>query len=99
MLENKRDLQAMVTSSDAFPGPSQDDVRRIRVPTLMLSGARTVTCHRLIDDLLARSLPKCERVVIDDAGHEMWSEQPERCRTLAMDFLEGSPGAIIATAI
>jgi pimeloyl-ACP methyl ester carboxylesterase len=98
MLQNKRDLRAMVTSSNAFPGPSPDDVRRIRVRVLMLSGDRTMAHHRLIDAQIERTLPKCQRVIIDDASHEMWAEQPDRCRALAMDFLERSHGAIIARA-
>jgi pimeloyl-ACP methyl ester carboxylesterase len=33
-------------------------------------------------------LRRCRRVVIQDAAHEMWSEQPDQCRERAIEFFE-----------
>jgi pimeloyl-ACP methyl ester carboxylesterase len=84
--DNINDLRVMVTFSDAFPGPSRDEVNRIDCPILLLSGERTISVHRLIDGELERTLRRCNRVVIRDARHEMWPEQPDECRRQAIEF-------------
>ena len=35
---------------------------------------------------LTQLLPKAESVVIQDATHEMWAEQPDTCRARAVAF-------------
>jgi haloalkane dehalogenase len=34
-----------------------------------------------------RELPSTELVAIEDAGHFVWDEQPERCAAALTDFL------------
>jgi pimeloyl-ACP methyl ester carboxylesterase len=82
-----RDWAAQTMSATPFPELSRDAVRRIAAPALMLSGARTIPLHALVDDELERLLPKCERVVIPDASHDLWADQPERCREATLAFL------------
>jgi non-heme chloroperoxidase len=82
-----RDWAAQTMATAPFPDLAPDAVRAIAAPTLLLSGARTIPLHSLIDDELARLLPSCERVVIPDASHDLWADQPERCRAAALSFL------------
>lgn len=79
----------MVMSSDAFPGPSREEVNRTDCPILLLSGERTIPVHRLIDAELERTFKRCHRIMIQDAGHGMWAEQPDACRRQAMEFFRG----------
>ena len=55
-----------------------------------LSGAfgseRTLEIHKFVDGEL-RPLLRAERVMIPNASHDMWSEQPELCRQAALAFL------------
>ena len=86
-IANLREWQALTTSRDAFPALSRADVKRIKAPALMLSGERTLTIHKFVDGELQPLLLNGERVVISNASHDMWSEQPEACRQAALAFL------------
>jgi non-heme chloroperoxidase len=83
-----RDWAAQTMSTAPFPHLAPDAVREIGAPALLLSGARTIPLHALVDDELERLLPNCERVVIPDASHDLWADQPERCRAATLAFLE-----------
>jgi non-heme chloroperoxidase len=81
------DWAAQTMSSTPFPELSRDAVRAIRAPVLMLSGARTIPLHALVDDELERLLPNVTRIVISAASHDLWADQPERCREFTLGFL------------
>jgi pimeloyl-ACP methyl ester carboxylesterase len=82
-----REWQALTTSRDAIPPLSREDVKRIKAHVLMLSGAQTLPIHKFVDSELQPLLSHGERVVIPNASHEMWSEQPELCRRAVLAFL------------
>ena len=84
---NLPEWQALTTSRDAFPALSREDVKRIKAPALMLSGERTLNIHKFVDGELQPLLLNGERVVISNASHDMWGEQPEACRQAAFAFL------------
>jgi pimeloyl-ACP methyl ester carboxylesterase len=87
VMRTARDWAAQTMSTAPFPDLARDAVRAIAAPTLLLSGARTIPLHSLIDDELGRLLPSCERVLIPDASHDLWADQPERCRAATLAFL------------
>jgi pimeloyl-ACP methyl ester carboxylesterase len=82
-----RDWAAQTMSTAPFPDLARDAVRGIAAPVLMLSGARTIPIHALVDDELERLLPNAERVVIPDASHDLWVDQPDACRAATLEFL------------
>ena len=86
LMDNIREWEALTTSRDAFPLLRREDARRIKVPTLMLTGDRTLRIHQLVNDELEHLLSNGERVRIN-ATHEMWEEQPEKCRQATLAFL------------
>lgn len=85
---NLREWQALSTSTDAFPNLRREEMAGIRAPTLLLGGAQTLTLHKLLDAQYAVLLPHCTRVIIPNATHEMWDEQPADCREKTLEFLE-----------
>jgi non-heme chloroperoxidase len=87
VMRASRDWAAQTMSSAPFPELPRDAVREIAAPTLMLSGTRTIPLHALVDDELERLLPNVERVVIPDASHDLWADQPDRCRAATLTFL------------
>src|SRR6185436_5101326 len=87
LLENALEWRALTRSRDAFPDLPLDAVRRIKAPTLLLSGERSLALHGLLDRQLAGLLPRSERVVIPNATHEMWNEFPAECRSAALTFI------------
>jgi pimeloyl-ACP methyl ester carboxylesterase len=87
LLGNIREWEALTTSSDAFPILPREDVRRVTIPTLMLSGANSYSIGKLIDAELARVLPNVQRVIVPDATHETCNEQPAFCAETIRSFL------------
>jgi pimeloyl-ACP methyl ester carboxylesterase len=86
LVENALEWRALTISKDPFPDLPLSVVRRIRAPTLLLSGQRSLTLHGLIDTQLERLLPRKERIIVTNATHEMWNEYPEECRSAALLF-------------
>jgi pimeloyl-ACP methyl ester carboxylesterase len=57
-----------------FPPLSADDVRRIHVPTLLVTGEDSPAFLKRLADRLAELLPNLERVEIPDASHVMHAQ-------------------------
>jgi pimeloyl-ACP methyl ester carboxylesterase len=90
LLRNARELEALVTSDNMYPALDRDSVRKIAAPTLLLSGEKSPPVHKSVDEELARLLSqKGQRVIIRDADHGMWFQQPEACRKAVLEFLRG----------
>jgi pimeloyl-ACP methyl ester carboxylesterase len=89
VLRNARELEALVTSRDMYPPLDRAAVRKIGVPTLLLSGQKSTPEQQAIDDELERLLPGKTRrhVVIRGADHGMWVQQPAACAKAVLDFL------------
>jgi pimeloyl-ACP methyl ester carboxylesterase len=87
LLENVAEWRALTMSKNAFPSLPFNDVRRIKAPTLLLGGQRSLTLNRVIDNQLERLLTHRDRIIVSNATHEMWNEYPEECRSAALIFL------------
>jgi non-heme chloroperoxidase len=92
LLRNARELEALVTSDNMYPGLDRDAVRKLAVPTLLLSGEKSPAAQKSVDDELERLLLEKvrQRVIIRDADHGMWFQQPEACRKATLEFLHGN---------
>ena len=88
LIQNIREWQALSTSRDAFPVLRRADVRKMKVPALMLSGGRTLEILKAVDAELEPLLSNGERVILPNATHDMWNEQPEDCRRVVLAFLD-----------
>jgi pimeloyl-ACP methyl ester carboxylesterase len=91
LLRNAKELEALVTSDNMYPGLDRDAVRKIVMPTLLLSGENSPASLRRVDDELERLLPEKgrQRVIIHGAEHGMWFQQPGACRKAVREFLRG----------
>ena len=85
---NIREWEALTTSRDAFPALSREKVKRIKIPVLMLSGERSLKVLKFIDEELKPLLPNAERIIVQNATHDMWSEQPDTLKKAVFGFLE-----------
>ena len=86
VLRDAEEWNVMLPNGTLFPEISPDAVRAIRVPTLILSGAKSYPFLALIDDELAKMIPGTRNVVFPDAGHQMWYKHPRECRDLTLEF-------------
>ncbi len=66
-----------------------DDVRRITVPVLLLSGELSPTIMRVLTDRLHDLLPKAERIEIPRASHDAQVDNPSAVTDAALSFLAG----------
>ena len=89
MLRNINELKALVTSPEIYPAVNREEVRRLAVPTLILSGSKTRAVAKLTDPELVRLIPQRwqTRVVLPDASHIMWVEQPVQSREAVLKFI------------
>jgi pimeloyl-ACP methyl ester carboxylesterase len=87
-MSNIREWKALTTSQDSFPMVDRDAVRRFKVPTLLITGEKTLNPMRMIIEELSRVMPEAECVTIRGATHDMWLEEPEVCGKATLNFLD-----------
>ena len=88
LMSNIREWKALTTSQDSFPMVDRDAVRRLKVPTLLITGEKTLNPMRMIIEELSRVMPGAECVTIRGATHDMWMEEPEACGKATLSFLD-----------
>jgi len=88
--DNIDELEALMTSSDAFPDIPRDHMRQLAIPLLLLTGDRTLPIHRAVNDHLERLIRIGRRVTFQGASHNMWIERSAECEELALGFLKQS---------
>ncbi len=87
-IENAKEWQALAISSDAFPIVDYEKVKNLNISTLLLSGALSAgNFNDLIDGHLAKLLPKNERIIIENAGHEMFVDNAAGSNQAIISFL------------
>ncbi|HEY6780892.1 MAG TPA: alpha/beta fold hydrolase [Thermoleophilaceae bacterium] len=67
--------------------PYEGKLAELGVPTLLLWGARDEFAPVAGAHRFQRELPDTELVVIEDAGHFVWEDAPERCADAVTAFL------------
>jgi pimeloyl-ACP methyl ester carboxylesterase len=87
VMQNSRFFKANTLCADPFPNLSKDKVKRLRVPVLIITGEHTIKIHRLVNEELARLLPKAEQKTIPNAGHGSPRENPQAFIEAVLKFL------------
>jgi pimeloyl-ACP methyl ester carboxylesterase len=88
-LRDAHEWEVMMTTGELFPRISPDAVRAIRTPVLMLSGGKSYPFLGLIDETLVGLLPDNRRIVYPDATHQMWLQEPQKCRDAVLALQAG----------
>jgi pimeloyl-ACP methyl ester carboxylesterase len=70
-----------------LPRITDDDVRAITAPTLLVGGDASPSIFRHLMDHLAELLPNAERTVIAEAGHVLHEERPAETNQAILAFL------------
>jgi pimeloyl-ACP methyl ester carboxylesterase len=81
------DLLRPVLLGSGPPPLSQDDVRGVHVPTLLVTGERSPTWLLHLTDVLEELLPDVERVEISRASHVMHEENAPAVNEAILGFL------------
>jgi pimeloyl-ACP methyl ester carboxylesterase len=88
-LRSAHEWEVMMTTGELFPPITPDQVRSIRAPTLILSGGKSYPFLGLIDEELTRLIPDNRRIVFPNAGHQMWLQEPAKCREATLALQDG----------
>lgn len=88
---NVNELKAFLASDDRFPIVNREQVQNLKVPTLILSGGKSVATARFTDPELERLIPDKfrQRIIFDNATHILWIEQPTKFREAVLAFIDG----------
>ena len=68
-----------------------DDLSRVQIPTLLIVGANDAKFVAIAREMHAR-LPNARLAVVDDAGHNVHLQQPDRFTALITAFLHRQEG-------
>jgi non-heme chloroperoxidase len=90
-LKDAREFEVIFAGGELFPELSPDDVAAIKAPVLRLSGGKSYPFLGLIDQALGALLPGSQQIVFPDATHQMWLEQPDKCRDAVFKLVDTHP--------
>ena len=95
--EVKAERLSALSGSSAFAGPhllslnglrvTEQDVRNLRVPALLLYGANSFWFEQCIADQFRELRPDIRVVTIEDAGHNVHRDQADTVNTETLSFL------------
>jgi len=85
-LRDAHEWEVMLPRGTLFPKITPAEIRAIRLPVLIMTGGRSYDFLQLIDADLAVLLPDHESRLYPTAGHQMWLQEPVRCRADAQEF-------------
>lgn len=89
-LRNAPEFVAEVMSENMFAPLTRQQVAALTVPTLMISGEISIGPLRMTDAELQKALPEgtTKRVIIPNATHGMWYENPAACTNALCRFFQ-----------
>lgn len=87
MMQNAPAIKALNLSSDPFPKISKEKLRRLKIPTLIITGENTVKIHKLVNQELVRLLLIAKEVTVPKAGHGTPRENPRFFNEAVLKFL------------
>lgn len=85
-----RDLLDPVPSARATPDPQFEDLSKVDVPTLVVTGELEMPYFQIVSDALAYGIRGAERVRLPGGGHSVHLQQPEAFNSLLLEFIRRS---------
>lgn len=86
-LRNAEAMRALALSDNAYPALDLEVLCALKIPTLLLRGARTEAIHRATFEALAVMMPHAHAVEVPDAGHGVHRDNPRLFNEIALRFL------------
>jgi non-heme chloroperoxidase len=86
-MRNAPAMAALTASSEPFEMAPRAELKRLRVPALIVTGERTLTLHKLVDAELIQLLPEAQQVTIPNAGHGSPRDNPLAYNEAVLAFL------------
>ena len=64
-----------------------DEIAKLTLPVLVMAGSHDVLIPTANASKLVERIPGARKVIVEDAGHVFFAEQPEACNQALLDFL------------
>jgi pimeloyl-ACP methyl ester carboxylesterase len=88
MLLNPQPLDAYIRQNLACQEhDTRDQLHKITAPCLILAGKEDILTPPTFSEILNKSIPHSELVILDHAGHGLFLEETEAANTVILDFL------------
>ena len=89
-LQNALSMKSLTSSSNPFPTVTSDELKRLKMPVLILTGENTARSYKLINQELARLMPSAKAVTIPKSRHPIPSDNPQVFNETVGEFLRAS---------
>lgn len=86
-LRNAEAMRALAISSLPYPPLSENALKRMTIPTLLLHGVRTLPVHRATTTALAGLMPHAQLIGVADSGHGVHRDNPASFNAIVLDFV------------
>lgn len=93
-LQNALSMKSFTLSANPFPVMTSDELKRLKMPVLILTGENTVRFYKLVNQELARFLPNAKEITIPKSGHPIPSDNPQVFNETVLEFLRASKNKI-----
>jgi pimeloyl-ACP methyl ester carboxylesterase len=88
MMTNAAETKRNLIYGNPAPQVTCDDLSKIKIPILLLSGTKSILFFPLMNDELYRCLSNRERATIINAAHGLEYENPSEFNRIVLDFLD-----------
>jgi pimeloyl-ACP methyl ester carboxylesterase len=90
------ELEHKAVTSNPFRQKAANDIteatlKRLSVPTLLITGEADLYSPPALIRMVAAQIPNAEVVIVREAGHSSYWEQPEAFNRAVLDFLARHP--------
>ena len=87
IMQNAPAMKAINLSPEPFPKISKEEIRRLKIPVLVIAGENTIKIHKLVNQELFRLLPNAKEAIIPNSGHGTPRENPQVFNETVLKFL------------
>lgn len=85
-------LEFLTPPDEYMPPISEEEIRSVKFPVLLIGGQKSPRYFALIADELERLLPDSRRATVPGAGHAMYAANPARFNRFVIEFISSGSG-------
>ena len=88
MLTNTAEVKHNLLHGRVSPNITCDDLKKIKIPTLLIQGEKSIAFFTLINDELYRCLTNREKAILKNAAHGLEYENPTDFNKIVLGFID-----------
>ena len=88
IMSNVLELRGIALSKNIFPPISCEDLKKIKIPVLVMTGEKTLLFFSVISEELNKCLTNKEKVILSNATHGLEMENPIDFNKIVLEFID-----------